>query len=253
MSDIKNPAGANENDIARRLREIVPDLWSGLGAGIPLFAGEQEEDGDEEAYVASQTRPAARPAAPAAAAPAPRAAEKKPEKTAEKKKPALDSLWKAADETVDWTDALGHDRPTDGLTGQKLWSFYHSMAEQVLAGDVSAYVKVLTETNPLGDLTDFVSGMVIRTPDSDRLECEFECRDEWLKEDARRYLGGMSLRVARDLFAALPVSEVTVRGTRNGGTNLDVTYRREQLLKKNFSFLDPAGFAEKCGGRIETD
>ena len=42
MSDIKNPAGANENDIARRLREIVPDLWSGLGAGIPLFAGEQE-------------------------------------------------------------------------------------------------------------------------------------------------------------------------------------------------------------------
>ena len=34
---------------------------------------------------------------------------------------------------------------------------------------------------------------------------------------------------------------------RTGETAMEVTYRREQLLHRNFSFLDPVKLTEECG------
>jgi len=163
----------------------------------------------------------------------------------------IDHLWVTADETIDWTEALLYTRPRDGLTGPKLWGFYHRMAEKVLEGDLEAYVEVLTTLNPLGDLTDYVNGMLLRAPGAERLECEFECRPEEIEKDARGYLGALSVRIARDLLAVLPVEEVHVLGRMNGNDQVDVTFRRSQMLKRKMAFLIPADFVEECGGRLE--
>ena len=174
-----------------------------------------------------------------------------PEKADDRiKKPEINTLWMSVDETIDWTEALIYSAPRDGLTGQKKWQFYRRMAAKVLEGDRDAYVEVLTTLNPLADLTDYVSGMIIRTPSASRLECVFECREDFLKDHGRLYLGGLGLRIGRDLLAVLPVEEIHVVGNLKGSELLNVTFKREQLMKQKMAFVDPAEFTEQCGGII---
>ena len=208
----------NQLELLKKLKNVGSDLWGVLG--------------DTGAAVSSDDGALPVPAAKKAPNP-------------------MDAIWKTADETIDWTEALLYTRPRDGLTGPKLWGFYHRMAEKVLEGDMEAYVEVLTTLNPLGDLTDYVNGMLLRAPGAERLECEFECRPEEIEKDARGYLGALSVRIARDLLAVLPVEEVHVLGRMNGNDQLDVTFRRSQMLKRKMAFLIPADFVEECGGRLE--
>ena len=159
----------------------------------------------------------------------------------------IDNLWMTADETIDWTDALAHEWPSDSLTSIALWKFYHRNAEAVLKGDVNAYAEVLRKANPLGELMEYAADITMRTPDPDRVEAVFSVRDEHMEKDAKKYRSAMGVRIARDLLACLPVSEVQVTATCQGKPAMDVVYRREQLLHRNFSFLDPIRLTEECG------
>lgn len=161
----------------------------------------------------------------------------------------IDNLWMTADETIDWTDALAHEYPTDGLTNLRLWAFYHNQAEAVLAGDTKAYAEVLKKANPLGELTAFADGISMRAPGGDRVEAQFKCKKEYLDADGKKYLSAMGVRIARDLLACLPVSEVGVKAVLEDNTVMEVTYRREALLHRNFSFLDPVKLTEECGAK----
>ena len=163
----------------------------------------------------------------------------------------IDNLWMTADETIDWTDALAHEYPADGLTNIRLWAFYHTQAEAVLAGDTKAYAEVLKKANPLGELTAFADGISMRAPDPDRVEASFNCRQEYLEENEKKYLCAMGIRIARDLMACLPVSEVGVTARKDGKVLMEVTYRREKLLHRNFTYLDPVKLTEECGANFE--
>ena len=229
-----------QKKLAETLKGIGIDLW---GKGDPdqwadqafsETAGEQTREQILQGQGNKEEAP--KPAA---------AASRKQEKPL-----TIENLWITADETIDWTEALISETPRDGLTGPKRWAFYHRMAERVLTGDLKAYVEVLTTLNPLGDLTDFVSGMVLRAPAEERLECEFECQPEFMAKDAAGYLSALSVRTARDLLAVLPVEEVHVTGNAEGERKLDVTFRREQLLKRKMAFLNPVEFVAECGGQI---
>ena len=218
MTD-ENNMTIDQAEFMKRMKAIASDLWGGV-------AGEQ--------------KPAEAP-------------EQKKEPAAKREtKPAMDigNLWKTADETIDWTDALAHNTPTDGLTGPKLWSFYHRHAEKVLAGDLDAYTEVLKKANPLGELTGFAEGISMHAVSADRLESRFVCRDELLEKNRKQYLSAMGLRIARDLFACLPVSEVRVTGEQAGKEVFSVTYERSRLLHRNFLFVDPVALSEECGAEF---
>ena len=208
-------------EFMKRMKAIASDLWGGTAA----LAGEGKEEASKEKRE-----------------PAP--------KTAGKPAITIDNLWKTADETIDWTDALSHNTPTDGLTGPRMWSFYHKHAEKVLSGDVAAYADVLQKANPLGELIDFAEGINMRAPSADRLESCFTCRKELMEKNEKKYLCALSLRIARDLLACLPVSEVTVTGEYEGKTVFSVTYTRQQLHHRNFAFVDPVALAEECGAEF---
>ena len=211
----ENMSPADASELLRRMKAIASDLWR-----------EPPED----------------------VVPEPKKQEAKPAKVVVKRpKIGIENLWMTADETIEWTDALAHDMPTDGLTPQKLWEFYHRNAEAVLNGDLAAYTEVLRKANPLGELMEYAHGISMRAPDPDRLEAMFTGRDEHMEKDAKQYLSAMGVRIARDLLACLPVSEVHVTASWQGKTVLDAVYRREQLLHRNFSFLDPVQLTEECG------
>ena len=204
-----------ESDLLKKMKAIAADLWR-----------EPPEDVTAE----------------------PKAPPEKPAKVVVRMpKISIENLWMTADETIDWTDALAHEWPTDGLTNIALWKFYHDNAEAVLNGDLAAYAEVLRKANPLGELTSFARGINMRAPDADRVEASFVVKDEHMDQDGKKYLCAMGVRIARDLLACLPVSEVRVTATQDGKPAMDVTYRREQLLHRNFSFLDPQKLTEECG------
>ena len=210
-----NMSPADASELLRRMKAIASDLWR-----------EPPED----------------------VVPEPKKQEAKPAKVVVRKpKIGIDNLWMTADETIEWTDALAHEWPTDGLTSQNLWEFYHQHAEAVLNGDLTAYTEVLRKANPLGELMEYAHGISMRAPDADRLEAMFTGRDEHMEKNAKQYLSAMGVRIARDLLACLPVSEVRVTASWKGETVMDAVYRREQLLHRNFSFLDPVKLTEECG------
>lgn len=209
-----------QRDLLRKLKAIGADLWGG------------EADAPDVTDTAGKKAPAPAPA-PA------------------KKSDGLESLWKTADETIDWTDALAHSTPTDGLTGVKIWRFFHEKAEKVLAGDTDAYTEVLRRANPLGELTDYAGRITMRAPSSDRLESTFICKQELLEKKGEKYLAAMGLRIARDLLACLPVTDVAVTGeTEDGRTVFKAVYPRTLLHHRNFVFLDPVELAREAGAEF---
>ncbi len=165
--------------------------------------------------------------------------------------PPFAALWKTADETIDWTDILISPTPTDGLTPPDKWALYHKHAAGVLAGDTAAYLAVLQAENPMADLTPYVAALDVTTVDADLLRGTFAVRPDLMEKDARQYLCGMALRIARDLFAALPVLRVEVKATQDEDALLNVAFTRAQMNKVRFAFIDPVEFVESCGGKNE--
>ena len=212
-----NNRPAETSELLKKMRAITSDLWG------------------ESPDVAAEPKPQAEKPA--------RVVVKQPDI-------GIDNLWMTADETIDWTDALAHEYPADGLTSIRLWNFYHKQAEAVLSGDTKAYAEVLKKANPLGELTAFAEGISMRAPDADRVEAQFNIRKEYMESGGKKYLSAMGVRIARDLLACLPVSEVGVKAVQDGKTVMEVTYRREQLMHRNFSFLNPVELTEECGAKF---
>jgi hypothetical protein len=46
------------------------------------------------------------------------------------------------------------------------------------------------------------------------------------------------------------VSEVGVKAMQDGKPVMDVTYSRDQMMHRNFSFLDPVKLTEDCGAQF---
>jgi hypothetical protein len=217
----KNNNLMDQNEFMKRMKAIASDLWGGV---MPVAT-------ETPAAPAQQSKPAPKP----------------------QEKPGTDirNLWKTADETIDWTDALSHSAPTDGLTGPKMWAFYHKNAEKVLSGDLTAYTEVLQKANPLGELTEYAENITMRAPSADHLESCFVCKKEQLEKNRKLYLTAMGLRIARDLLACLPVDEVSVTGEDEGTVIFSATYTRQQLLHRNFVFTDPVALARECGAEFK--
>ena len=222
MSDQYN-SPMDQNEFMKRMKAIASDLWGGV---MPVATTET----------------------PAAAEPAqPRPAVKETEKPGTE----IKNLWKTADESIDWTDALSHSTPADGLTTPKMWSFYHKHAERVLAGDLDAYTEVLQKANPLGELTDYAENISMRALSASKLESTFICKAGYMEKNRKLYLSAMGLRIARDLLACLPVEEVTVKGEYAGETVFTATSPRLQLLHRNFMFVDPVELSVECGAEFK--
>jgi hypothetical protein len=84
--------------------------------------------------------------------------------------------------------------------------------------------------------------------DADVLRASFAVRPDLMDRDADTYLCGMAVRIARDLFAALPVLTVKVKAVQGDDGLLTVTFTRAQMNKVRFAFIDPVEFVRECGG-----
>ena len=56
----------------------------------------------------------------------------------------------------------------------------------------------------------------------------------------------MAVRIARDLFAALPILTVEVAAQQENEVLLTASFTRAQMNKVRFAFIDPVEFVRNC-------
>jgi len=154
------------------------------------------------------------------------------------------------------------------------WKKLVALADRVLQGDLDAYLDVIDQMNPLGDLIDFGSDFEIGADNAGAIEVEFKAKIDSIVpqytlsltktgklsqremtktayfELVQDFVCSCSIRIARDIFALLPVKTVVVHavdsrinnqtGRREEVTILSVLFERDIMDGLNFEHIDPS-------------
>lgn len=211
----------------------------------------------------ANTTPAAIPASPVQEpvyTPAPSMIPATPQTEATTRQVSLDrikAIHKAVDDTVDWTEVLCNADPPDESYNEEMWRYYHSVASSVLNGDIDTYLQVIYEVNPLDDLLDYGTGFEFGTDNSNNMDVEFAINVNALTEAKQSmsnkeyndllqdYVCSTAIRIARDMFALLPVRYTNVHAMLDDETILSVKFDRTTMASMRFGFLDPSDTMER--------
>ena len=170
---------------------------------------------------------------------------------------SLKSIHKTADDTIDWKAVAASAKAPDASYSQMMWAYYHSVAADVLKGDIDTYLQLIYEVNPLDDLLGYGSNFEFGTDNPRRMEVEFTVNRELLSHASQTmssfeyndllqdFVCSLSIRVARDMFALLPVQNVIVHAVLDGNTVLSVKFDRDNLAKVKFGMIDPSDTVSK--------
>lgn len=154
------------------------------------------------------------------------------------------------------------------------WKNLKLLSGKILEGDLDAYLQVIGEMNPLDDLLEFGADFEFGVEDSRSIEVEYKVKSRELIPDyslsltstgklsrknltktayyelIQDYVCSCAIRIARDMFALLPVDVVVVHAvdevnsTETGNmeeiTILSVLFKREVLNSLNFQYIDPS-------------
>jgi hypothetical protein len=154
------------------------------------------------------------------------------------------------------------------------WQKLISLADQVLHGNLDAYLDVIAQMNPLSDLLDFGSDFEFGADNPSAIEVEFTVKagdvvpgyslsltktgklsqKELTKtayyELVKNFVCSCTIRIARDIFALLPVKTVVVHAVENrintqtgqqeDMTILSVLFERDILNGLHFDHINPS-------------
>lgn len=164
----------------------------------------------------------------------------------------LKSIHKTSDDTIDWTEILVSPFAPDERYNQEMWRYYHSVAGKVLSGDIDTYLQLIYEVNPLDDLLAYGGNYEFGTDNPQKIEVEFSINETALSVAKRQmnrsdyndllqdYVCSVCIRIARDMFALLPVLHVIVHAVLNEKTIVSVNFDRTSLSKVKFGYIDPS-------------
>lgn len=169
----------------------------------------------------------------------------------------LKSIHKTSDDSIDWTEVLVSPTAPDEIYNANMWEYYHEMAPKILAGDIDAYLQLIYEVNPLDDLLMYGSNFEFGTDDPQKMEVEFVVNEAALSDAKKQmnnleyndllqdYVCSTCIRIARDMFALLPIGTTIVHATLNGNTVVSVAFDRNTLSRIRFGYIDPSDTLSK--------
>ena len=157
------------------------------------------------------------------------------------------------------------------------WENLRILANHVLSGDIDSYFFVVSEMHPFDEILDYGSDFDIGTDFPDLMEVEFRAKTSKVVPNhvlsmtktgklsskqmtktmhydiAQDYVCSCVLRVAREMFALLPINRVVIHavdtvsdtaGHEYDDTVLSVLIMRNQLDGINFELIDPSDTIE---------
>lgn len=178
---------------------------------------------------------------------------------------SLTSIHFSSDDKLDWTEMLIQDAPPEECGDVEFWKYCHDKAYDVLNGSIDTYLQIIQDVGPLDDLLEYGFGFECGTDNPNKMFVEFEAKqDEILPDRAlldtseyndllQDYICSCSIRVARDIFALLPVSHVIVHAVSDGSTVLSVDFERRIFTKMKFHGSDASNLVENFKHNMNFD
>ena len=158
----------------------------------------------------------------------------------------IKKLYLRSDEAIDWTELLVSASADDVFMELEVWKFLKSISRKVLAGDIDAYLEIIEKMRPVDDLLDYGSDFEFGTDNPNSMEVEFRINAQNMLPDInvigvenyeqifKEYVCASSIRVARDLFALLPVKYVIVYAKKEDEVVLQARFDKNEVQKINF-------------------
>lgn len=187
------------------------------------------------------------------------------------------------DEPAILCQGLDHPERVGFAEAMRQWKENRGLAERVLAGNEAAWVEALAAFSTLDEVAHFGAGIDVTVYPEARLECEVRCNDAGVvplttktltttgkvsekpipasrrQEIYQDHVCSGLLRVAREVFAILPVELLLIHGhatVRDSATGTDsaraiysVFIPRRDLATLNFDKLDPSDAIERFSHR----
>ena len=175
---------------------------------------------------------------------------------------ALRGIHKSFDEPVDWAEFAKSETPPDGSYNADKWAYFHENAPAVLNGDIDTYLQVIYEVGPLDDLLEYGGQFQFGTDRASLMEVEFTVNEATLEEQRLQknvvqfydlqqdYVCSTCIRIARDIFALLPVAEVVVHAVLGEDTVVSVRFDRETMDTIKFGWVDPSDVLDRFEHRM---
>lgn len=144
------------------------------------------------------------------------------------------------DAPIDWTELIAGATADDVFMEAAIYDYCVKMAPDILSGNVNAYLEVIENIQPVDDLALYSGDFEFGTDNPTYIEVEFAVkpervfRDGTANEKVEEFISAVTVRVARDLFALLPVTKVLVHVEIAGNTVLSVIFDRSKLRSVNF-------------------
>lgn len=158
----------------------------------------------------------------------------------------IKKLYLKSDEVIDWTELLVSASADDVFMEPETWKFLKSISRKILSGDIDAYMETIEKMRPVDDLLDYGSDFEFGTDNPNSMEVEFRINEHIMLPNAnvigvesyeqifKEYVCASSIRVARDLFALLPVKYVIVYAKKEDEVVLQARFDRNEVQKINF-------------------
>lgn len=190
---------------------------------------------------------------------------------------AIQTIHRTCDDTIEWEKINTDELPSGYKKGSEEydnWKNLHEMAAKVLEGDIDTYLEVVEQMKPFDDLLEYGSNFEVGTEDSSQMYVEFNVKSDEVvptnvysllasgklseksmpktqyNELVQDYVCSTVIRVARDLFALLPIERVVVHavdsalnpatGNEEEVTILSVAIDKDKLNSINMDRIDPS-------------
>lgn len=159
-------------------------------------------------------------------------------------------IHKITDDVIDWTEVMVNPCPPDDSYDTELWKYFHGVSAKILSGDIDTYLQVINDINPLNDLLDYGTGFEFGTDSPLKMEVEFQINSDNIdmaenSTEYQDYVCSVAIRIARDIFALLPVQNVVVHATSDGNDILSVCFDKKTFSCLKFNFIDPSDTINK--------
>lgn len=151
------------------------------------------------------------------------------------------NLYLKSDEPVDWTELLVSTTADDVFMEQDKWNFLKGISHRILSGDIDAYLETIEKMRPVDALLDYGSQFEFGTDNPKSMEVEFQINQHndmvsngISSELYSEYVAACTIRVARDLFALLPVRYVIVHAQSGEKSVLEAKFDKSVLQGIDF-------------------
>lgn len=149
----------------------------------------------------------------------------------------IKELAQKSDIYIDWSEISFSSSNDDVLLDKDMWDYCKNKADDILDGNIDAYLDVIEYIKPLDDLLLYAGDFEFGTNDSNIMYVEINILLDNINNLINinklfeEYTATISIKVSKDLLSLLPVTYVHVKTLYENKTLFDFQIDRKKLAK----------------------